>query len=56
MAIEAGVDILLMPAGLQEALDGVEQAVKRGRIPESRIDESLRRILTEKQSLGLLAH
>lgn len=56
MAIEAGVDILLMPAGLQEALDGVEQAVKSGQIPESRIDESLRRILTEKQSLGLLAH
>lgn len=50
MAIEAGVDILLMPAGLQEALDGVEHAVKSGQIPESRIDESLRRILTEKQS------
>lgn len=53
-AIEAGADILLMPDGLQEALDGVEEAVKSGRIPESRIDESVCRILSAKQSLGLL--
>ena len=54
-AVEAGVDILLMPSGLREAMDGVEQAVLDGRIPESRIDESVRRILAAKQSLGLLA-
>ena len=54
MAVEAGVDILLMPASLREAMDGLEAAVKSGRIPESRIDESVLRILNAKQSLGLL--
>lgn len=53
-AVEAGVDILLMPASLREAMDGLEDAVKSGRIPESRIDESVLRILNAKQSLGLL--
>lgn len=53
-AIEAGVDILLMPGDLREAMDGVEQAVRSGQISESRIDESVRRILMAKQSLGLL--
>lgn len=52
-AIEAGVDIVLMPNGLQQAFDGVVQAVESGRIPESRIDESVRRILQAKQQLGL---
>lgn len=54
MAIEAGADILLMPGDLREALDGVEDAVKSGRIPESRINESVCRILTAKQGMGLL--
>ncbi|MGN0708075.1 MAG: glycoside hydrolase family 3 protein [Faecalibacterium sp.] len=53
-AIEAGADILLMPCGLREAMDGVENAVKSGRISESRIDESVCRILTAKQAMGLL--
>lgn len=51
LALEAGVDILLMPAGLQEAMDGVEEAVRTGRISEARLDESVRRILTAKQAL-----
>lgn len=51
LALEAGVDILLMPAGLQEAMDGVEEAVRTGRISEARLDESVRRILTAKQTL-----
>lgn len=53
-AIQAGVDIVLMPADLCEAFDAVVEAVERGEIPESRIDESVRRILTAKQQLGLL--
>ena len=54
-AIEAGGDILLMPGSLREAMAGVENAVKSGRISEERIDESVRRILTAKQSMGLLS-
>lgn len=53
-ALEAGVDILLMPCGLREAFDGVEEAVRSGRLSEARIDESVRRVLAAKQTLGLL--
>ncbi len=48
MAVEAGNDILLSPQNLYEAVEGVEDAVKSGRIPESRIDESVIRILSMK--------
>jgi beta-glucosidase-like glycosyl hydrolase len=44
MAIEAGVDILLMPPDVEEAVAAVRAAVGEGRLPESRIDESLERV------------
>lgn len=47
-AIEAGVDIVLLAYDYCEAFDAVIKAVEDGRIPESRINESLRRILTVK--------
>lgn len=47
--IQAGADILLMPYDYFEAFDGVVQAVEDGLIPESRIDESVYRILTLKR-------
>ena len=47
-AIEAGVDMLLMPEDFAAAYDGVMQAVAGGRISEERIDESLRRIYRVK--------
>jgi beta-N-acetylhexosaminidase len=49
-AIEAGVDIVLMPDNLQHAFDGILEAVKEGRIEEARIDESVKRILQVKSS------
>ncbi|MDH5759554.1 MAG: glycoside hydrolase family 3 protein [Gemmatimonadota bacterium] len=52
-AVEAGSDIILMPPSLSDAIDGIVDAVRSGRIPESRIDESVRRILREKERLGL---
>ncbi len=48
--IQAGVDILLMPYDYYEAFDGVVRAVEEGAIPESRIDESVYRILSFKYS------
>ena len=48
MAVEAGADLLLSPENFYEAADGVEEAVRSGRIPESRIDESVIRILAMK--------
>ena len=50
--ILAGADLLLMPYDYYEAFDGVVQAVQDGVIPESRIDESLRRVLEFKQRHG----
>ena len=54
MALEAGVDMLLLPDNFREALEAVTKAVRDGRIPESRIDESLKRILSLKEKYGLL--
>ena len=53
-AVLAGVDILLMPANLEQAYNGVIQAVESGEITESRIDESVRRILTVKYESGII--
>ena len=52
MAVEAGVDILLMPDDPQVAIDSLYQAVKSGRIAETRIDESLTRIIAAKGRVG----
>ncbi len=48
MAVEAGADMLLMPENLGEAHEAILSAVKSGRITPKRIDESVRKILTQK--------
>ncbi|HTY60936.1 MAG TPA: glycoside hydrolase family 3 N-terminal domain-containing protein [Acidobacteriota bacterium] len=52
-AIQAGADVLLLPPNATVAIDEVERAVKRGEISESRIDQSVRKILRAKSHLGL---
>ena len=52
-AIEAGADLLLKPADADASLRGVREAVKKGRLTEQRIDESVRKILAAKYDLGL---
>jgi beta-N-acetylhexosaminidase len=47
-AIEAGNDIILMPADYKSAVDAVVSAVSDGKISEERIDESVLRILRYK--------
>lgn len=54
MAINAGVDIVLMPADMTEAIDSVCGAVESGEIEQSRIDESVLRILNKKYEMGLI--
>lgn len=54
MSIKAGADIILMPSDLRAAVDGVEAAVKSGKISKERIDESVVRILEKKKDMGLL--
>ncbi|HSM04765.1 MAG TPA: glycoside hydrolase family 3 N-terminal domain-containing protein [Longimicrobiales bacterium] len=52
-AVEAGADVLLMPPSPEVAIEAILEAVCDGRLPESRIDLSVRRILEEKERLGL---
>lgn len=52
-AINAGVDIVLMPKSLSAAVEGVLKAVNDGRISEDRIDESVMKILKLKRKYGL---
>ena len=44
-AVEAGVDIILMPQDFEQAYESLLSAVQTGRISEARIDESVTRIL-----------
>jgi beta-N-acetylhexosaminidase len=53
MALDAGADVLLMPRSVPEAIETVAGAVKSGRLSESRIDASVRRVLTAKARAGL---
>ena len=52
-AIQAGVDVLLMPSDPVAAINAVVAAVQQGRIPKSRIDQALERVLAAKEKLGL---
>ena len=51
--VKAGNDVLLLPTDLDGAFRGILEAVKRGEISESRIDESVQRILEMKASVDL---
>lgn len=53
-AINAGVDILLMSPNVNNAVQGVIEAVNNGMISENRIDESVSRIITLKIERGIL--
>lgn len=53
-AIQAGVDIILMPEDFVDAYNGILTAVKNGIISEERIDESVLRILKLKELYNLL--
>src|SRR5262245_41579271 len=53
-ALEAGADMLLKPADVDAAFRGVRDAVKSGRISESRVEESARKIMAAKYDLGLV--
>ena len=47
-AVEAGVDILLMPKSSKKCLKSVQDAVKNGTVTEEQINESVRKILELK--------
>jgi len=53
-AIKAGVDVLLCPENLEEAIDAIWAAIEQGEIGEERIDESVMRILELKLRYGII--
>src|SRR5947209_20392369 len=52
-AVKAGDDVILWPTDLDGAFNGIIAAGKNGEIPPSRIDDSVRKILEMKASVGL---
>lgn len=50
-ALAAGCDLILMPADFQQAYQAVLDAVREGVLSEERIDESVKRILSVKNTL-----
>ncbi|MGC8898307.1 MAG: glycoside hydrolase family 3 N-terminal domain-containing protein [Bacteroidota bacterium] len=52
-AVQAGVDMVLLSPEDDRAIDAIIAAVRLGMIPETRIDESVKRILAAKKWLGL---
>ncbi len=52
-AIQAGADVLLMPADPEDAIRAVVAAVRRREIARSRIDQSVRKVLAAKVRVGL---
>ena len=52
-AVKAGNDMVLIPLDPDAAFTALLQAVRSGEIPESRIDESVRKILNAKAAVGL---
>lgn len=55
LAVEAGADILMMPADPPGAIQAICEAVKTGRIPTDRIQASLERIGRAKAKLHTLS-
>ncbi len=53
IAINAGIDMSMVPYKYEEFCDNLIDLVKKGEVKESRIDEAVRRILKLKIRLGL---
>ena len=52
-AVQAGNDMVLIPADVEGAFNGLVNAVRSGQIPEAQINNSVLKILRAKASVGL---
>lgn len=52
-AINAGIDVVMVPFKWKAFFDNTLRAVEQGRIPMARIDDAVRRILRVKFSIGM---
>ncbi|CND68702.1 glycoside hydrolase%2C family 3-like protein [Mycobacterium tuberculosis] len=55
-AVNAGIDMVMVPTEWRRFIDYLRDAVKAGDVPLSRVDDANRRILTKKFELGLFEH
>ena len=55
-AVEAGADILLLPMNVDQTINTLVDAVEHGRISETRIDDSVKRIWAAKEDLGVFSN
>jgi len=55
-AINAGIDMVMVPQQYRAFINTLTDAVKNGDVPQARIDDAVRRILTVKFELGLFEH
>ncbi|WP_308167912.1 glycoside hydrolase family 3 protein [Catellatospora tritici] len=55
-AINAGIDMVMVPEHWQDFLTTLKGEVDNGHVPAARIDDAVRRILTKKFELGLFEH
>jgi beta-glucosidase len=53
LSVNAGVDMFMEPTRAKEFMILLKQLVKEGAVPESRIDDAVRRILSVKFRMGL---
>ncbi|MGI9629111.1 MAG: glycoside hydrolase family 3 N-terminal domain-containing protein [Longimicrobiales bacterium] len=53
LSVEAGSDVVLAPADVDQTIDALIEAVESGRVTRERIDASVRRLLEAKARLGL---
>jgi beta-N-acetylhexosaminidase len=52
-AVKAGCDVIMIPTDLDGAFRALLEAVRKGEISESRVDDSVRKILEMKAAAGL---
>jgi beta-glucosidase len=55
-SIDAGVDMVMVPDVYPAFFETLKKAIQEGRLPMSRIDDAVRRILTVKFKMGLFEH
>ncbi|MDO8899431.1 MAG: glycoside hydrolase family 3 N-terminal domain-containing protein, partial [Bacteroidales bacterium] len=56
LALKAGNDILLLPENVPLAIEMIKTAIEKGELPESRLEESCRKVLRYKYRAGLNAY
>ncbi|MEJ2637665.1 MAG: glycoside hydrolase family 3 N-terminal domain-containing protein [Calditrichia bacterium] len=55
-AVNAGIDMVMVPENYKQFIENLTRAVNTGRVPQERIDDAVLRILKVKYALGLFNH